>query len=150
MCAQHSCVFIHTRIFSVYGYGDRSGTLVDLCVKGFNGASEIKLGPCTQKWNYLYIDDFCEIILRLLMNVESTQVINVAGSDTRCLREYIDDIYELSNKSGTCEYGQVASNPEGSPQLIPDIQRMLHYSEMKAFKDFKSGIREVMEKEGLI
>lgn len=55
--AKRQLQFIHLRIFSVYGYGDREGTLIDSCVHKMNQGGIIHLGPCTQQWNYLYIND---------------------------------------------------------------------------------------------
>ncbi len=58
--------FIHLRIFSVYGYGDRPNTLVDYCIKSFLNCQTATLGSCTKNWNYLYIGDFVKIIEKII------------------------------------------------------------------------------------
>ena len=143
-CENADIDFIHLRIFSVYGYGDRSGTLVDLCVRGFNAGEKIQLGPCCQLWNYLYINDFADIILRLLKCSCDGGIYNVASEDTRILRDYVTEIYKLSNKSGECLFGETASNPEGSPNLEPSVKKLTDAIGDISYTSFEDGIRSMM------
>lgn len=136
--------FIHLRIFSVYGPGDREGTLVDACVKKFNQGECMKLGPCTQKWNFLYISDFVEAVLAIINEQNIEGIYNIASGDTRTLREFVQEIYELSNKSGRYEFGEIAANPEGSPALDPDIERIKKAVGWYPKVLFSDGIREIM------
>ena len=87
--------FIHLRIFSVYGYGDRPNTLVDYCIKSFLIGATANLGCCLQKWNYLYVDDFAEIIEKLITADVKTRIINIASPDTKIMREFVKQIYEV-------------------------------------------------------
>ena len=138
--------FIHLRIFSVYGYGDRKGTLIDSCVCKMNQGGIIHLGPCMQQWNYLYISDFVKIIIRLLENNCVTGIYNIASKDTRMLREFVEEIYACSNKKGEFEFDGNATNPEGSPNLIPNVDKMLRIIGEIQFTRFDEGIKEIMEK----
>ncbi len=142
-CEKIKLDFIHLRIFSVYGADDRPGTLVDLCVRGFNSGKAVRLGPCSQMWNYLYINDFAEIIKRIV-EIGSEGTYNVAGDDSRILRDYVKEIYELSNKSGSVSFEMEASNPEGSPSLAPDIGRLKGLIGPMEYTSFKNGIKEIM------
>ena len=144
-CKNKEIKFIHLRIFSVYGCGDRENTLVDACVKKFNFGGLMKLGPCLQKWNYLNIKDFANIVYHFLESDVSGGIYNVASEDTRILREFVKEIYELSNKSGRYEFGKEADNPEGSPELNADIQKMKNATGYQEEIDFRQGILEIME-----
>ncbi|MDY3888891.1 MAG: NAD(P)-dependent oxidoreductase [Agathobacter sp.] len=140
---------IHLRIFSIFGYGDRAGTLVDSCIDTFNSENSIELGPCNQYWNFLYIDDFVDIVRRFIEKEISSGIYNVASNDTRLLREFVDDIWKVSKKSGNYIYGTDGFNPEGTPNLQPDISRMMTELGDFTFTSFKSGISEIMQKKGL-
>ncbi|MDE6905961.1 MAG: NAD(P)-dependent oxidoreductase [Lachnospiraceae bacterium] len=144
-CENKDIRFIHLRIFSVYGYGDRENTLVDACVKKFNSGELMKLGPCVQKWNYLNIKDFANIVLHFLESDISGGIYNVASEDTRVLRDFVKEIYDLSNKSGIYEFGKEADNPEGSPELDVDVQKMKNAIGYKEEINFKQGILEIMQ-----
>lgn len=136
--------FVHLRIFSVYGYGDRTGTLTDSCVRKMNQNRCIHLGSCTQQWNYLYINDFVSIVLKLVSNKCGTGIYNIASKDTRVLKEFVEEIYAYSNKSGEYKFDGTVSNPEKSPNLIPNVDKMMKIVGGIQFTKFKDGIIEIM------
>ena len=142
--------FIHLRIFSVYGFGDREGTLVDACIDKFNTGEIMQLGPCKQKWNYLYICDFAKMMKKIVDSDMETGIYNVASDDTRRLKEFVDCIYQMSNQLGNYELGDDASNPEKSPNLVPCIDKLLVCIGEMDFTSFDSGIRETMIQKGYL
>lgn len=136
--------FVHLRIFSVYGYGDRKGTLTDTCIHKMNQGGVIHLGSCLQQWNYLYINDFVNIVSRILDNNCISGIYNIASRDTRVLRKFVEEIYVCSNKKGEFEFDGIATNPEGSPNLIPNIDKMMSVIGEMQFTKFNDGIMEIM------
>ena len=50
--------FIHLRIFSVYGEGDRDNSLIMTLIKLCKENKDIDLSSCNYDWNFLYIEDF--------------------------------------------------------------------------------------------
>lgn len=123
-CMHTDMQFIHLRIFSVYGPDDRTGTLVDTCVRNFNDGKLAELGPCTQSWNFLYIKDFVSAMMCLIEKGCKTGVYNLASEDTRVLSEFVLEIYKLSNQTGEYRFGKESDNPEGSPELQPSINKI--------------------------
>lgn len=138
--------YVHLRIFSVYGYGDREGTLVNECIRKFSTGETVQLGPCVQKWNYLYIDDFNNIMVELLRGDCKTGIYNIASDDTRVLREYVEDIDRCAGNTGKYVFGDLEYNPEKSPALQPSIDRMLRVIGTYSFTAFEDGIRMTMKK----
>lgn len=145
-CEDKSIAFIHLRIFSVYGYGDRDGTLVDLCINHFMKNVSLELGPCIQKWNFLYIEDFVNFIEQILIYDIETGIYNIASSDTRVLRDFVNCIHEVSESNSLVKYGEIAENPEGSPSLMPNIDKILGVIGKYEFTPFKKGIKTIIEK----
>ena len=41
------------------------------------------MGPCTQQWNFLYVTEAAELLVKLLLGKAPAGVYNVAGEDTR-------------------------------------------------------------------
>ncbi len=149
-CADGELRFIHLRIFSVYGVGDRNETLINLCVKKFNNGETMTLGPCLQKWNYMNVADFVYIIIRIIENESAGGIYNVASKDTRIMREFVNAIYNLSNKKGNFVFTETAENPEGSPILDPDTDRITELFGDRVMVLFDDGIKEIMESENLM
>ena len=43
----------------------------------------MEMGPCTQQWNFLYVTEAAELLVKLLLGKAPAGVYNVAGEDTR-------------------------------------------------------------------
>lgn len=136
--------YIHTRIFSVYGPGDHPWSLVETCLDAFLGDRDMELGACTQLWNYMYITDAARALVHLLLGNLPGGVYNVAGEDTRPLREYIEEIHRLCQGKGRCIYGVRPPNAEGTPSLVPDLTR-LKAAGFQCQVDFDQGIRQMIQ-----
>ena len=151
LCKELGLSYIHARIFSVYGPGDHPWTLVESCLDAFTNDREMRLGGCTQKWNFLYITDLARAVCDLAETKEETfqtlksPVFNLAGNDTRVLREFVEEIHELCQGRGTCVYAVRAENAEGAVNLIPDIRKICRVTGWKPETDFKTGIIKTLE-----
>lgn len=61
----------------------------------------MSLGACTQKWNFLYIDDLARGMAALCEASESAfeglknPVFNFGGAETKVLKEFVEEIHEL-------------------------------------------------------
>ena len=93
LCDELGLRYIHARIFSAYGPGDHPWTLVESCLDIFLSNKEMSLGACTQKWNFLYIDDLARGMAALCEAPESAfeglenPVFNFGGAETKVLKD---------------------------------------------------------------
>ncbi|MCM1244876.1 MAG: NAD(P)-dependent oxidoreductase [Roseburia sp.] len=143
--------YIHTRIFSVYGFGDHPWSLVQTCLKTFLEGGHIDLGACTQKWNFLYIDDLAEGLMALMFCsglLREDGIYNVAGTESQTipLRGYVEEMYRLCGEKGSYEYGKRPPNAEGLVNLIPDTTRIRTDTGWVPKISFDEGIRRMIEK----
>ena len=136
--------YLHARIFSVYGPGDHPWSLVSSCVDTFLKGGHMEFGACTQLWNYLYIKDAVRAITGLLLAKSPSGVYNVAGNDTRPLREFIGEIHRLCGGRGTFEYGKRPPNAEGVVSLNPDTGKLYRAANFQPRISFEEGIREMI------
>ncbi len=140
-------VYIHTRIFSVYGPGDHEGSLVNTCLKTFAAGRTMELGDCARPWNYLYIDDLVEGLLALAFCEKAAGgVYNLAGdrSATRPLRDYVEEMHALCGGRGSCAYGKLPPNAEGAARLAPSIDKITAVTGWKPRVRFEEGIRRML------
>lgn len=142
--------YLHARIFSVYGPGDHTGSLVESCLRTFWAGEYISLGECTQQWNYLYLDDLIKALLALWEKGESG-IYNVAGEakETRPLKEYVRLLYEACGLCGSYSFGRRPQNAEGPANLLPDTTRLLTASGWRQETSFAEGIRRLIERTGV-
>ncbi len=137
--------YIHTRVFSVYGPGDHPWSLVASAIRTFQGGGVMELGACTQLWNYLYITDAIRALILLLTGDAPAGVYNVAGEDTRPLREYIETIHALCGGQGECQYGKRPPNAEGVTSLDPDITKLKEATGFHQEISFEQGIQMLLD-----
>lgn len=144
LCKMLKIEYIHTRIFSVYGPGDHPWSLVQTCLDTWRRGRQMSLGPCTQQWNFLYIEDMAAALCHLVTEGEPG-VYNIAGRDTRPLREYIEEMHSLCGSQGSFVYGERPQNAEGAADLMPDISRILRETSWQPEVSFADGIRKMWE-----
>lgn len=147
--------YIHARIFSVYGPGDHPGSLVESCLKAFLKGQEMNLGNCGQLWNYLYIDDLTAALYQLMIaeiGADHTGIYNIAGrtDETKPLREYIQQIFEICGELGGCRFGMRAPNAEGEVNLIPNTDKIQKQIGWRADIDFEKGIHLMLKNKCLV
>lgn len=148
-CQDRPMEFIHTRIFSAYGQGDREATLVNSCIHFFENGGLLELGHCTQLWNYIHIKDLVNA-MNLLMEVDSQEdpancIVNIASDDTRVLKDFVLTIYSLSSQRGKCEFGKRGDNAEGAAMLNPDNSKLKRLTGWKQEVLFEDAIGVMLE-----
>lgn len=151
-CLELGMDYGHARIFSTYGPGDHPWSLVSTCLDTFLKGGHMELGPCTQQWNFLYLDDAGRALADLVEYKESLLghgcVYNLGGSmdETRELSWFVEKMYEICGKQGTREYGKRPPNAEGIVNLIPDISKMKQVLGWTPRTRFEQGILNILRK----
>ncbi|HJC46574.1 MAG TPA: NAD(P)-dependent oxidoreductase [Candidatus Lachnoclostridium pullistercoris] len=149
LCRKCSMKYIHARIFSVYGPGDHPWSLVSSCLAAFSAGGHMELGECTQKWNFLYIEDMAAAMAALLETEDlPAGIYNVAGDDTRVLREFVEEMYSCCGRNGDYVYGKRPPNAEGPASLLPDISRLEERTGWRPKVSFREGILKTLAAAG--
>lgn len=140
--------YVHARFFSVYGPHDHPYTLVPSCIRTFLQGGEMKLSECKNLWNFLYVDDAAEAVIKLAQCELPTpsMIVNVAGTDTRILREYVEEIYHLCGEKGECAFG-TRHVSEAPVDNWPDVSRLKSLIQWEPMVPFHEGIKRIIKEE---
>lgn len=160
LCKKYDIEYIHMRIFSVYGSGDHETALVPTCIKKILSKEEPELSECNQMWNYIYIDDcvraikelsFCDYNKFLSYSTDNKEVINIAGEDTRILRDFVTDIKNNISDDNhiNIKFSRKAEPEEGVPYLFPDIGKLKYVCDFSCEYSFKQGVEKIGKMFGL-
>ena len=145
LCRKLGMDYVHTRIFSVYGPGDHPWSLVSSCLRTFSQGGHMELGECTQHWNFLYIEDMARAMAALLGAPGlPAGVYNIAGEDTRVLREFVEQMHRICGGRGTYQYGRRPPNAEGPASLLPDVGKLERAVGWRPEVTFEEGIRRTL------
>lgn len=141
---QLNLMYIHTRIFSIYGEGDQINSLVSQCVNSFSNNQELALSSCKQMWNFMNVGDCVEALVQLSqieLPVGDNNIFNIASLDTRVLIEFVEEIYEILGDRGSYKLGD-----QTGISLRPDINKLLMFTKWKPSISFKEGILTIVKK----
>lgn len=118
--------YIHLRIFSLFGENDHPWTLVMSCIDKMLRNEPIDLSPCTQNWNFLYVNDAVRQIAGLCDYAFNSsdyihEVFNIASKDTRVLKEFVEDMYSLTQSKSELKFGAIT--PTNIVSLDPNVSK---------------------------
>ena len=123
--------FIHLRIHSIYGIGDRDNSLIMSIIKSVKENKSIELSSLNYFWNFLYIDDFTDIISIILnKDIDSRYIYDIGSNDTRLLIDYVEEIKNILKAKNKFLIGVRQDSKEIFTP--PNISNM-----MKAIGDYK-------------
>lgn len=151
LCRKLSMDYGHARIFSTYGIGDHPWSLLSTCVNTFLSGGVMEMGACTQDWNFMYIDDAGRAVAMLCEYQKSLMeqgcVYNLGGpmDETGPLKHFVETVYEMCGRKGSCVYGMRKPNAEGVVNLIPDLTKMKRVIGWEPRVRFRDGMARVIE-----
>lgn len=149
-CKNVGMSFFHARLFSVIGAYDHPWSLVSTACRNFKNNNSMQLGPCTQKWNFTAVEDVVRGLWLLCefedaLSAEDNCIYNIAGNDTRVLKEYVEEIYNIcSSKSEIC----YALNPKPNGCMNPVSDKIRQLTGWAEEIDFAESIRRILEQDG--
>lgn len=121
--------FVWTRIYSVYGLEENPGTLRSYVLDCLQKGEKPKLTACENMWNFLHVDDCCKALIRLAENPQAEGVYNVAGKESRILKEYVEEWRDEIAPECELGFGEKQADPERTFWLEPDITKLERYYE---------------------
>lgn len=116
---------IWPRIYSVYGAGENPGTLVNYVMDSLRKGEMPKLSECVNMWNFMYITDCVDALILLGSDVKAEPgVYHIASSDTRLLKEFVEEIKTVMESDCELGFGVNQSNPQRTFWLEPNIDKI--------------------------
>lgn len=139
--------YIHLRIFSTYGEGDKEWTMIISCLKKMLHNEPVDLSPCTQNWNFVYMKDAVKQIVLLcdfaFRKGDFTQEIyHVASEDTRPLKDFVMEMKRQAGSDSQLNFGAVT--PTHFVSLQPDMTKTKSAIGFISDYTFAEGIKNVI------
>lgn len=126
LCQEWGMTYYHLRFFSVYGIGDHAWSIISTLVRDLPLGKTVSLSACRHRWNFMDIRDAARAVVELYRfsdeHAGTCCVVNVASEDTRVLREFVEEIHTLCQKSGQLEFGTFVQAKEGALSICPTVE----------------------------
>ena len=148
LCVGQGLKYVHLRIFSVYGENDHPYTLVMSLIQKMLNNEPMDLSPCTQNWNYIYSEDAAKLIAGLCKYANNTsdftaETYNIASDDTRLLKDFVEQMKELTGSTSPLNYGAIS--PANYVSLQPNITKVQKAVNIQ-FTPFDEVIHKIINK----
>jgi nucleoside-diphosphate-sugar epimerase len=138
LCEQGNIDWVWIRPCYVYGPGDVSTRLIPTVINKFINNQEVILDDCNKTIDYLYIDDFIEMLYKLIQH-SATGVYNICSGQRYNLKEIINQIHSLVGSKSN-----IIFNPDlnrNSPQYIcGDNQKIVNLIDYKPKVNLEKGL----------
>lgn len=142
--------YYHLRFFSVYGRGDHPWSIISTLVRELPQDRTVSLSACRHRWNFMDIQDAARAVAELYRYSDGhrgeSQIVNVASTDTRQLKEFVEEIHRICGGRGSLEYGTFVQAKEGALSICPEISvlKALTGGTWQEQVTFSEGIRRML------
>jgi UDP-glucose 4-epimerase len=136
--------FVWSRIFSVYGEYDYPSTLIMTCIGKMLKNEVVPLTRCVQKWDYLYVDDAADALVRLGQKGKNGEVYNIASGVSKPLKDFVLEIKAIVGSQSELGFGLVPYGKEGPVSFEPNINKIRVDLGWYPQTDFEIGVRRII------
>lgn len=143
-CVKTNIRFIEPRFFSIYGPGDHEKAMIISTIRKMLKNEDCPFTEATQFWDFLYIDDATDAILKLIETDSTNGVFNLANGTSRTLRKYIEEMHSICNSQSRLLFGQVPYTAAGKVNLWADVSKLNNDTGWTPKTSFKTGIMKVI------
>lgn len=123
----------------VYGPYDVKTRLVPSLINKFLKGEDVTLDECNKKIDYLYIDDFVNLMYKLIISPH-TGVYNICSGKAYNLKEIINTIYLLSNSNSKINFDPSLNRKLASSYVCGDNNKIITTLNIKPQIDIKTGL----------
>jgi len=144
LCTQADIAYKEPRFFSLYGPGDFPGTMILSILRDMLANHPCRLSECRQMWDYLYIDDAIEGLIRLCKEPCPDGAYNFGCGKARPLRKYVEDMARLTKTKSKLLYGAVPYPSTGLVSVWPNISKLKRELHWEPRVSFVEGIQSIL------
>ena len=137
--------FVWMQFSNIYGPSNKTGNLVSYTIGQLKKGNEASFGPAHQPYDFIYVEDLVEAVLRLGESVTRKNIYFIGSGEPRQLKSYLLEIGELYGKP---ELIKIGLRPDDGIRYTLD---MFDTSDLKrdideyTSKNFTDGIKYTLE-----
>jgi nucleoside-diphosphate-sugar epimerase len=139
ICKQNDIDWMWIRPCYIYGPGDASTRLIPTIINKFLNNQEVILDGCNKTIDYIYIDDFIEMIYRLIKKDGVTGVYNLCSGKKYNLKEIINQVYFFTNSKSNIIFDNTI-NRNSSKYICGDNKKIVNLINYSPKIDLENGL----------
>lgn len=139
LCNLWGMNWIWIRPCYVYGPHDVKTRLVPSLISRFLKGEDVTLDECNKKIDYLYIDDFVDLVYKLTIS-PYVGTYNICSGKAYNLKDMINNIHSLSNSSSKIIFDSTLNRKFASPYICGDNYKITTTLNIVPKIDLKTGL----------
>ncbi len=143
-CNKQHIIWIWTRVFSVFGEKEDESWLIPSTVLKMKSGSEMDFSAGEQRYGYLYVKDFSNIIVALTTKTIESGIYNVSSETASELRGLIEKIKLQVNRNFTLNFGALPYRENQSTHIQGDISKLKGQIGNIKFTDFNVALENTI------
>lgn len=144
-CKNIGLPFVWMQFSNIYGVGNKTGNLVSYTLGELLAGREATFGPALQPYDFIYVDDLIEAVLRLGENDTPNAFYYIGSGSPRVLKDYLNRIGELAGKSELVKIGIRPDDGIRYTMEMFDCRPLVAAIGDYVSTDFDAGITRTME-----
>lgn len=144
-CESNHINWIWIRLFSVFGEKENENWLIPSIIKKMLNEKEMDFTAADQKYAYLYVKDFANIIMRILLATVASGVYNISSEHARPLKLLIEEIRDFVNPEFKLNFGAIPYRPYQSMHLEGNISKITEQIGLTKYTDFNVALNNIIK-----
>lgn len=144
MAKSENVSVIEPRFFSLYGPDDYKGTMIISILENMLKNDECNLTQCIQTWDFLYISDAIDGLVKMIESKVEPGVYNFGSGISHPLKYYIEQMYSITKSKSKLNYGAIPYPETGIVNVNPDISKLKRIGWMPKVT-FCEGIEKILQ-----
>ena len=145
LCDELGMDFAWLRLFSVYGPMDEPGWLIPMLIRELLAGGSPPLTAGTQRWDYLYVTDVAEAVLRTAAERRAVGVFNLGSGEPRTVRSIAEAIRDRIAPGLELRFGELPFRNDQILHLEADTRRLREATGWRPRVPFDAGITQTIE-----
>lgn len=141
-CELNSINWIWLRLFSLFGEKENQNWLIPSLVQKMHTTSHMDFTPGNQKYAYLFVNDFAEIMKKVITVPIKSGIYNISSNETRTIKSLVEDIRDYVNPEFILNFGVLKYRDNQSMHLEGDITKLISQIGDFEFTDFNIALHK--------
>lgn len=143
LCNSYNIKWMWLRPGYNYGPGDVKTRLIPSVIRKCLKNEDIVLDECNKIIDYLYVDDFVELVYNLILS-ESVGTYNISSGYKYRLKDIINTIHKLSNSKSIITFDS-SLNRNSSSHMCCDNSKIIKVTKIKPKFNIEAGILKTID-----
>lgn len=144
LCKSYKIEHSWLRLFSVYGPDDNHEWLIQYLIKKMLKNEVIDVTKGEQIWDYLFVEDISEVLLKL-SKLNGVGIVNLGSGHGIKVKSIINLIKEKTKSDSQINFGAIPYRKEQVMEMKADISKLSLHTKWKPETSFETGIQKTID-----